>query len=94
MTVAVGGEAGVIVRMWEARAEPHGFAELISWVCEKVLPEFDHHPLHLSSEVFTSTDHRLVVVSKWRGDPQPVPEPPVLLVARPPHAWDFTQVDR
>ncbi|MFC7544941.1 hypothetical protein [Plantactinospora sp. GCM10030261] len=84
----------MIVRMWEGRAEPAGFAELISWVCDTALPEFDHDPLHMGSEVFTSTDQRVVVISRWRSRPRSLPEPPVLLVARPPHEWDFTQVDR
>ncbi|MFJ8688220.1 MULTISPECIES: hypothetical protein [Micromonospora] len=84
----------MIVRMWEARAESYGFADLITWVCETALPEFEHDPLHLSSEVFSSTDHRVVVVSKWRSSPRSLPEPPATLVARPPHSWDFTQVDR
>jgi hypothetical protein len=52
------------------------------------------HPLHLSSEVFSSTDHRIVVISKWRSGAQPLPEPPEHLVARSPHEWDFTLVDR
>ncbi|WBB79226.1 hypothetical protein O7606_24115 [Micromonospora sp. WMMD882] len=84
----------MIVRMWEARAEPYGLAELLTWVCDVALPEFEHDPAHVSSEVFTSTDHRLVVVSKWRNTPRVWPDPPVTLVVRPPHAWDFTQVDR
>lgn len=84
----------MIVRMWEARAEPHGFNDLIAWVCDTALPTFEHHPLHVSSEVFSSTDHRVVVVSKWRSNPAPMPEAPVMLVARPPHSWDFTPVDR
>ena len=88
------GADDVIVRMWEARAEPYAFTELIGWVCDTVLPDFEHHPSHLSSEVFSSTDHRLVVVSKWRRDALAVPDPPARLVARPPHSWDFTQVDR
>ena len=53
----------MIVRMWEAKAEPYGFADLITWVCETALPEFEHDPMHVSSEVFSSTDHRLVVIS-------------------------------
>ncbi|PTA44393.1 hypothetical protein [Micromonospora sp. RP3T] len=84
----------MIVRMWEAKAEPYGFAELITWVCETALPEFEHDPMHVGSEVFSSTDHRLVVISKWRNNPRELPEPPTRLVARAPHSWDFTEVDR
>lgn len=84
----------VIVRMWEVRAEPRGFADLLAWVCDTALPQIEHHPAHISSEVFSSTDHRVVVVSKWRGAPLPMPEPPTRLVARSPHTWEFTQVDR
>ncbi|MFU8854078.1 hypothetical protein ACNAW0_24300 [Micromonospora sp. SL1-18] len=84
----------MIVRMWEAKAESYGFADLITWVCETALPELEHDPLHLSSEVFSSTDHRLVVISRWRSNPRTLPDPPPTLVARPPHVWDFTQVDR
>lgn len=90
----MGESADVIVRMWEVRAEPARVTELISWVCDTALPEFDHNPLHIGSEVFSSTDHRVVVISKWRSNPVALPEPPLRLVARPPHEWDFTQVDR
>lgn len=86
--------ADVIVRMWEARARPENFTELLSWVCETALPEIEVYPLHMSSEVFSSTDNRIVVISKWRGDPVPLAEPPAQLVARSPHSWDFAQVDR
>jgi hypothetical protein len=86
--------ADVIVRMWEARARPEHFTELLSWVCEAALPEIEVYPLHMSSEVFSSTDNRVVVISKWRGDPVPLAEPPAQLVARAPHSWDFAQVDR
>ncbi|TYC03987.1 hypothetical protein FXF53_07630 [Micromonospora sp. WP24] len=84
----------MIVRMWEVRAESYGLADLITWVCDTALPEFEHDPRHLTSEVFSSTDHRVVVISKWRSDPPAFPDPPPMLVARPPHVWDFTQVDR
>lgn len=59
----------MIVRMWEARAEAYGVADLITWVCDTALPELEHDPLHVSSEVFSSTDHRVVVISKWRSNP-------------------------
>jgi len=85
---------GVIVRMWEVRAHPEGFTELISWVCEAALPAIEVEPLHIASEVFSSTDHRLVVISKWRSNPVELPEPPRHLVARKPHSWDFAPVDR
>ncbi|WP_091451700.1 hypothetical protein [Micromonospora inyonensis] len=84
----------MIVRMWEARAEPYGFDDLLAWVCDIGLREFEHDPLHVSSEVFTSTDHRVVVVSKWRNTPRSLPDPPPTLLAGPAHSWDFTQVDR
>jgi hypothetical protein len=44
--------------------------------------------------VFTSTDNRIVVISKWRNTPLTIEDPPRYLVARAPHAWDFTAVDR
>jgi len=84
----------VIVRMWEAKAEPSRLTELLTWVCDTALPEIEHSPLHVASEVFSSTDDRLVVISKWRSSPLSLPEPPLRLVTRPPHSWDFTQVDR
>jgi hypothetical protein len=84
----------VIVRMWEVRGEPARFTDLIAWVCDTALPRIEVEPLHISSEVFSSTDHRVVVVSKWRSAPVSLPDPPEGLAARPPHSWDFTQVDR
>jgi len=84
----------VIARMWEARAEPGRLPELVDWVCETALPRIEVSPLHIASEVFSSSDDRCVVISKWRSDPEPLPAAPTRLVARPPHEWDFTQVDR
>ena len=80
--------------MWEARAYREAFADLLSWVCDAAVPELEQHPLHVSSEVYTSTDHRVVVISKWRSSPEPLAEPPANLVARSPHVWDFSPVDR
>jgi hypothetical protein len=90
----VEGEPAVIVRMWEVRAHPEGFADLLSWVCDAAVPAIERYPLHVSSEVYSSTDQRIVVISKWRSAPESLADPPSHLVARPPHAWDFTQVDR
>lgn len=84
----------MIVRMWEVRAWPSGFGELLSWVCDNAVPQLEVEPLHVSSEVFTSTDHRVVVISRWRSGPVPLPDPPGHLVARAPHTWDFSPVDR
>jgi hypothetical protein len=80
--------------MWEVRAQPAHLADLIAWVCDTALPEIERSPLHVSSDVYSSADHRLVVISKWRSNPVPMPDPPSLLVARSPHFWDFTEVDR
>jgi hypothetical protein len=84
----------VIVRMWEARAEPERFTELLTWVCETGLPQLEAQPLHVSSEVFSSADQRIVVISRWNGTPQPLADPPRRLMARPPHSWDFVPVQR
>jgi hypothetical protein len=80
--------------MWEVRALKSGFDELLTWVCDRVVPAVEANPLHVSSEVFTSTDNRIVVVSKWRSSPERFPDPPEHLVARAPHVWDFSPVDR
>ncbi|GAA0795626.1 hypothetical protein [Spirilliplanes yamanashiensis] len=84
----------MIVRMWEVRAHPRGFAELLTWVCDRAVPAVEVEPLHVSSEVFTSPDNRIVVISKWRSSPVPFADPPEKLVARAPHVWDFSPVDR
>jgi hypothetical protein len=90
-----GKESGdVIVRMWEVRALGSGFDELLTWVCDRALPAIEVNPLHVSSEVFSSTDNRVVVISKWRSSPQPLADPPKHLVSRSPHSWDFSPVDR
>jgi hypothetical protein len=85
----------MIVRMWEVRAHPEGLADLLSWICEAALPAIEVNPLHIGSEIFTSTDNRVVVISKWRGStPESLVDPPSHLVGRRPQSWDFTQVDR
>lgn len=83
----------VIVRMWEVRTEPERVPELVNWVCETALPHVEVDPRHITSEVFSATE-RVVVISRWRGEPVPLPTPPAELVARPAHSWDFAPVDR
>jgi hypothetical protein len=84
----------MIARMWEVRALGSGFDELLTWVCDEALPQIEVLPSHVSSDVFSSTDNRIVVITKWRNSPESLPEPPDRLVARAPHVWDFTPVDR
>jgi hypothetical protein len=84
----------MIARMWEVRATPGGFADLLSWVCDEALPALEMLPQHVSSDVYSSADLRIVVISKWRNTPEALPGPPESLVARAPHTWDFTPVDR
>ena len=40
------------------------------------MPAIEVEPLHIGSEVFSSTDNRVVVISKWRGSPQALADPP------------------
>lgn len=84
----------MIVRMWEVRAEARTFTALLNWVCEVAVPSVEQSPLHVSSEVFSSPDFRLVVVTKWRSNPEAFQEPPPHLITRAPHCWDFSPVDR
>jgi hypothetical protein len=86
--------ADVIARMWEVRAHPQRLADLIEWVCDRAVPAIEVEPLHIASEVFSSADNRVVVISKWRGTPVPLADPPAEMVARSPHCWDFAPVDR
>jgi hypothetical protein len=80
--------------MWEARARPARFDEFLAWVCERAVPEIEAEPAHVTSEVFSSTDHRVVVISRWRRDARNLPVPPPDLIARSPHVWDFAEVTR
>ena len=84
----------MIVRMWEVRAQQRTFTELLTWVCDVAVPAIEVHPLHISTEVFSSPDFRFVMISKWRSSPEPFKDPPAHLITRPPHSWDFTPVDR
>ena len=84
----------MIVRMWEARARPAAFDEFLAWVCDRAVPDIEADPAHVRSEVFSSTDHRVVVISRWRRDARNLPEPPPNLIARSPHVWDFAEVTR
>jgi hypothetical protein len=84
----------MIVRMWEAKARPGVMADAVSWVCDVGLPPLEADPQHVESEVFSSADDRIVVISRWRGSPVDIADPPRHLMARPPHAWDFSPVDR
>jgi hypothetical protein len=86
--------AGMIVRMWEVRALGSGFDDLLAWVCDRALPKVEVLPQHVSSEVYSSADHRIVVISKWRHSPVSLDAPPDRMIARAPHVWDFTEVDR
>ncbi|GIH04360.1 hypothetical protein Rhe02_24270 [Rhizocola hellebori] len=79
--------------MWEVRAYPRTFDQLLQWVCEVAVPELEERLNHVSSEVFSSTDLRVVVISRWHRDPTEAPVVPAGL-ARSAQSWDFTPVDR
>lgn len=83
----------VIVRMWEVRGVPERLPALVDWVCDTALPHIERDPRHVDSQVFSATE-RVVVISRWRGEPVSLPAPPDELVARAAHEWDFAPVDR
>ena len=84
----------MIVRMWEVVANPDAHQKVIDWVCEVGVPRVEVEIGHIHTEVFTSTDHRVVVITRWRGNPVDLPAPPRHLTKRAPHSWDFSVVDR
>jgi len=84
----------MIVRMWEVKAHPEFVSEALSWVCDVGLPEIEALPQHVGSEVFSSADNRIVVISRWTGNPLTLGDPPGHLIERPSHSWDFSPVDR
>jgi hypothetical protein len=84
----------VIVRMWEVVAHPEAHADVLSWICESAVPALEARPSHVSSEVLTSTDGRVVVVTRWRRDPEDPESPPRYHLAQRARSWDFSAVDR
>ena len=84
----------MIVRMWEVKAHPEAMADALTWVCEVGLPMLEADPRHVESEVFSSVDNRIVVISRWRSSPVDIADPPRRMIERPAHSWDFSQVDR
>jgi hypothetical protein len=80
--------------MVEMAAYPEAHEDLVDWACSVGVPELEAHLDHINSEVFTSADNRLVVISRWRSAPVPLAEPPAHWLRRAPHSWDFSPVDR
>ena len=84
----------MIARMWEVRAAaPQHVDALIDWLRDTALPSIESADHHVHSDLYRSMD-RVVVISTWLKRPEDLPEPPPRLVARPPHAWNFTPVER
>jgi hypothetical protein len=84
----------MIVRMWEVKARSDALTELLTWVCDTAIPGIEVNPLHISSEVFSSADGRVVVISRWRSNVVELAQPARRLIERSPHSWDFSPVDR
>jgi hypothetical protein len=80
--------------MWEVVAAPGAADALVDWVFRSALPEVREEAGLQRSEVYRSSDERIVVITWWSGEPVGLPEPPRALVARPPHSWEFEQVAR
>lgn len=83
----------MIARMWEVRSTHESVDALVEWLRRSGLPQIESDPDHVHSDVYRSRE-RVVVITTWRSRAKDLPAPPESLVARPPHAWDFTPVDR
>lgn len=84
----------MIVRMWEVRAHPEAYDDVMSWACDVAAPWLERRPTCLECEILASTDQRILLVSRWRSDPAVPPDPPSYQVASGPHQWDFITVER
>lgn len=83
---------GPVVRaqMWEARAADGRGAELTAWVYGTALPAVRGSAGLTRTEVLTAPGERVLLITWWTGEPQPLPEPPAGLLGRPVHRWSFT----
>jgi hypothetical protein len=68
--------------MWEAKAADGRADDLLAWTLQHAAPD---------AKIYRSADDRIVVIDPTDTD---LPDPPADLLARPPHAWRFTQVPR
>ncbi|CAM3268972.1 antibiotic biosynthesis monooxygenase family protein [Stackebrandtia soli] len=84
----------MIARMWEVKGHAERIGELVAWT-DGALSGIETSPGCLGAQLFRSED-RVVVITTWRDRDAAVdlPEPAPELIARPPHAWDFTPVER
>ncbi|MCP2163528.1 hypothetical protein [Goodfellowiella coeruleoviolacea] len=76
--------------MWEVRAHPDRLDDLLDWLDLAVFPDLADQPGCRRVDVYTGEQHRVVLIARFAGAPTVVPDPPVELVARPPHQWRFT----
>jgi hypothetical protein len=65
--------------MWEAKAAPGQTDALLAWLLARTAE---------GAQVYGSAD-RVVLIAEA---PAPLDEPPALLVARPPHRWEFDRL--
>jgi hypothetical protein len=65
--------------MWEARAAAGQTDALLKWLVGQA-PE--------AAQIYRSAD-RVVLIAEL---PFTLPDPPEVLVARPPHSWEFDRV--
>lgn len=77
--------------MWEARAAEGRAAELEAWVRTVALPALRGPAGPERAELFTAPGERVLLITWWSGEPQPVAEPPAALLGRPVHRWSFTR---
>jgi len=77
-------------QMWEARAADGRGAELAAWVHRTALPALRGAHGLVRTEMFRAPGDRVLLITWWTGEPKPVADPPVDLLARPVHRWGFT----
>ncbi|MGH3326530.1 MAG: hypothetical protein ACRDPT_01805 [Streptomycetales bacterium] len=86
--------ASITASMWEVVAAPGCADALVRWVFDEALPDLEDPDDLVRSEVYRSSDDRVVVITWWSEEPIGLVDPPPELVAHPPQSWEFEQVTR
>ncbi|GAB0104184.1 hypothetical protein JMUB6875_31580 [Nocardia sp. JMUB6875] len=81
--------AGTPTVMWEVKAPPNKYPELLDWIDSVAVPAVRASGAEVTS--YASADFRAAIIATGPGIGGDLPLPPADLVARPAKHWLFTR---